>query len=207
MLKGKKLYLVTDEALSEPLGVIPTVEEAIRGGVHMVQLRDKTGSTRKLIDTASALLKLTRPAGVPLLINDRVDVALATGADGVHIGQSDMPYPMARKLMGPKAIIGLSIETRQQLLEANQWADLDYVALSPVYPTSTKKDIAPAFRLAGIHWAKAHTPHYLVGIGGLGNHNISSACEAGLEGIAVVSAICGKSNPRAATQELIQKLC
>ena len=149
MNNALKLYLVTNRGLSLGRSLEEVVSEAVAGGVTMVQLREKDTSTGEFIRLACKLTDLLRPLGIPLIINDRVDVALATDADGVHIGQSDMPYEIARKLLGPDKIIGLSVENMNDLLRANE-LDVDYIGISPVYCTPTKTDTAEPFGLEGL---------------------------------------------------------
>jgi thiamine-phosphate pyrophosphorylase len=199
------LYLVTDRGLCGDTGVVETVLQAVAGGVRVVQLREKTLDTRRFIETATQLRKELAPLGVPLLINDRVDVALASGADGVHIGQSDMPYEQARAILGPQAIIGLSVETQEQVTEAKR-LDVDYLGISPVFATTTKKDAAPPWGLEGVRRIRLVTNHILVGIGGIGADNAADVLMAGADGVAVVSAICGTSSPRAAAEALCRAI-
>ncbi|MBR3931620.1 MAG: thiamine phosphate synthase, partial [Tidjanibacter sp.] len=127
-----RLYLVTDRALSLGRPIEEVVREAVEGGATMVQLREKSISTREFVELALRLKPVCRAAGVPLIINDRIDVALAVDADGVHIGQSDMPYEVARRLLGSDKIIGLSVENFADL-EVAGGLDVDYVGISPVY--------------------------------------------------------------------------
>lgn len=199
------LYLVTDRDLCGDTGVVETVLQAVAGGVRVVQLREKTLDTRRFIETATQLGKELAPLGVPLLINDRVDVALASGADGVHIGQSDMPYEQARAILGPQAIIGLSVETQEQVTEAKR-LDVDYLGISPVFATTTKKDAAPPWGLEGVRRIRLGTNHILVGIGGIGADNAADVLMAGADGVAVVSAICGTTSPRAAAEALCRAI-
>ena len=196
-----KLYLVTDRGLSLGRELPMVVEAAVRGGVSMVQLREKEVDTREFIELARKLQAILRPAGVPLIINDRIDVALAVDADGVHIGQSDMPYELARKLLGPGKIIGLSVETMDELLEANR-LDVDYVAVSPVYSTATKTDTAPPFGLEGLRRAVELSEHPTVAIGGMNLESAPAVFASGVDGIAVVSAICSAPDPQTAAREL-----
>ena len=126
-----KLYLVTDRELSLGRSLEKVVSEAVAGGVTIVQLREKDASTGEFVELAFRLKDILRPYNVPLIINDRVDVALAVDAEGLHIGQSDMPYEIARKLLGPNKIIGLSVECIDDILKANK-LDVDYVGISPV---------------------------------------------------------------------------
>lgn len=196
-----RLYLVTDSQLSRPSSIEKTVAAAVAGGVTCVQLREKQTATRDFIDLARRLLDLLKPADVPLIINDRVDVVLASGADGVHLGQKDMPFPEARRILGPEAQIGLSVETFDQALEAESW-DVDYIAASPVFPTPTKKDTARPWGLDGLRLLRKQTKHRIVAIGGIDANNAGSVLEAGADGIAVVSAICAASDPEHAARQL-----
>ncbi len=198
-----KLYLVTDRPLSLGRDITWIVEEAVKGGVTMVQLREKDCRTRDFIELASGLKEKLKPYNVPLIINDRVDVALASDADGVHIGQSDMPYQMARKIMGKDKIIGLSVETMEQVTEANQ-LDVDYIGISPVFSTPTKKDTFHPFGLDGVKKVMEISSHPAVAIGGINESNAVDIFKAGANGIAVVSAICSAEDPKAATEMLNQ---
>lgn len=200
-----RLYLVTDRALSLGRDLEWVVGEAVKGGVSMVQLREKDMDTRGFIDLGSRLLRLLRPLGVPLIINDRVDVALAVDADGVHIGQSDMPYETARRLLGPDKIIGLSVENMDELRQAES-LDVDYVAVSPVYSTATKTDTAAPFGLDGLREAVRLTRHPVVAIGGMNENTAPAVFAAGADGIAVVSAICNAPDPAAASARLLSSL-
>ena len=196
-----RLYLVTDRHLAGQRDLADIVQSAVRGGVTMVQLREKDLSAREFIAEGRRLKEILRPAGVPLIINDRVDVALACGADGVHIGQSDMPCSEARRLLGPRAIIGLSVENMRQVAEANL-LDVDYIGVSPVFSTPTKTDTAPPFGLEGLREACALSVHPAVAIGGVNASNASQLRRAGADGVAVVSAIVSSPDPCRAAGEL-----
>jgi thiamine-phosphate pyrophosphorylase len=199
------LYLVTDRSLSLGRDMEWIVEEAVKGGVTMVQLREKDCSTREFIELAIRLKQKLAPYNVPLIINDRADVALAADADGLHIGQSDMEYSMARQLLGTDKIIGLSVENMDQVYESND-SDVDYIGISPVFSTTTKTDTAPPFGLEGIRDVMAISNHPVVAIGGINLANAREIMEAGAHGIAVVSAICSAERPKEAAFELKQKL-
>ena len=201
-MKALKLYLVTDRGLCpEGRSLVQTVKEAVEGGVTMVQLREKDIDTRTFIEEALELKALLGPLGVPLIINDRVDVALASDADGVHIGQSDMPYAIARRLLGPDRIIGLSVENMDQVAQADA-LDVDYIGVSPVFATPTKTDTARPFGLDGLREAVRITKHPTVAIGGINALTAADVMAAGTDGIAVVSAIIAAPDPRAAAEEL-----
>jgi thiamine-phosphate pyrophosphorylase len=195
------LYLVTDRTLSQGRDIEWIVKEAVEGGVTMVQLREKDCSTRDFIELAIRLKKSLLSHHIPLIINDRLDVALAADADGLHIGQSDMPYQMARHLFGKNKIIGLSVENMEQARQANS-IDVDYIGISPVFNTATKTDTSAPFGLEGIREVMSFSNHPAVAIGGVNLLNTANIMEAGSNGIAVVSAICSANDPKQAALEL-----
>jgi len=194
------LHLVTDSALCGPRGILAVVEAAVRGGVTCVQLREKSLDTRAFVERARALKAWLLPLGVPLLINDRVDVALACGADGVHVGQNDMAPEDVRRLM-PRGLIGLSVESLAQL-DAAERAPVDYYGISPVFATRSKHDAAPALGLPGLRAIRAGTRRPLVAIGGIDASNAAQVMAAGADGLAVVSALCSSADPEAAARDL-----
>jgi thiamine-phosphate pyrophosphorylase len=197
----KGLYFVTDRGLCGPRSLAEVVLQAIRGGAACVQLREKNAATRAFVEEAQQIKALMAPFGVPLIINDRIDVALAVGADGVHVGQDDMPYAVARRLMGPKAVIGLSVETWEDVERAEQ-LDADYLGVSPVFATPTKTDTKGAWGLEGLARIRAVSRHPLVAIGGLNASNAEAVVMAGAGGVAVVSAICASPDPLTTSREL-----
>ena len=178
------------------------VREAVAGGVTMVQLREKECSTAEFVALARELKTVLQPLGIPLIINDRIDVALAVNADGVHIGQSDMPYDTARALLGKEKIIGLSVETIEEVMAANA-LDVDYIGISPVYATPTKTDTLTPFGLEGIEEVMRLSRHRCVAIGGMNRDTIGEVIARGIEGVAVVSAIVAADSPRQASAELV----
>jgi len=197
------VYLVTDRACCGERSVDEVVSAAIRGGVTLVQLRDKNIDARPMLALGRRLLELLRPAGIGLIVNDRIDVALALDAEGVHIGQQDMPYAEARRQLGPTKIIGVSVGSEAEARQAAGW-DVDYVGVGPVYPTATKPDAGTALgadetaRLARI------SGHRAVAIGGIDATNAAALYAAGLEGVAVISAICAAPDPGAATRSIVR---
>jgi thiamine-phosphate pyrophosphorylase len=195
------LYLVTDRSLCGQKSLEDVILQSVKGGVSCVQLREKDISTRSFVSEAQSIRKLLEPYKIPLIINDRIDVALACGAAGVHIGQDDMPYAIARKLLGPKAIIGLSVETWADV-EESQKLDVNYIGVSPVFATPTKTDTKGVWGLAGLQKIKAFSRHPLVAIGGLNMSNVRETILAGADIVAVVSAICAASDPQATAQKL-----
>ncbi|AKD56764.1 thiamine phosphate synthase [Spirosoma radiotolerans] len=199
-----RLYLVTDSAIARQAGhTLPfVVEEACRAGVRWVQLREKDLSTRAFLDLGFALKRITQTYNATLIINDRVDIALAIDADGVHVGQDDMPHEIVRSLVGPDKIIGLSINNLAEL-EAARGADLDYLGIATVFPTGTKQDTSSLLGLDGLRAICQQTTLPTFAIGGINATNIQSVRQAGVSGAAVVSAICGQPSPYEATRELI----
>ncbi|WP_034625208.1 thiamine phosphate synthase [Desulfotignum balticum] len=195
------IYLVTDQTLCLGRPLASIVADAVRAGIACVQLREKTASTRKFLNQALALKPVLASAGIPLIINDRVDIALAAGADGVHLGQSDMPYDAARRLMGSNAIIGLSVETWADV-EAAQNLDVAYLGVSPVFATPTKTDTRSPWGLDGLARIRAYSRHSLVAIGGLNAANAKEIIRAGADAVAVVSAICSAEDPFTAARNL-----
>ena len=195
------LYLVTDRSLTLNRPLLEVVEQAVKGGVTVVQLREKDCSSKDFYEEAEKLKKLLSSYNVPLIINDRLDIALAVDAEGLHIGQHDIPYPIARKLLGKDKIIGLSIENLKDMERANEW-DVDYIGLSPVFNTSTKTDTAKALGLEGVRQLTAISKHPSVGIGGINHFNAASILQAGTNGLAVVSAIMSQPDPMEAAKEL-----
>lgn len=195
------LYLVTDPDLGGGRGLIDVVAGAVRGGVTLVQLRDKRADGRALLEQARALKAVLDPAGVPLLVNDRVDIALAAGAAGCHLGQTDLPAAAARALLGPDAILGVSMDAVEQARAADP-ADVDYVAYGPFAATATKADAGPPIGAAGLAAVRRLTALPLVAIGGVHEGNLAGAIAAGADGIAVVSAIMAAGDPEAASRHL-----
>ena len=195
------LYLVTDQSLSLGRRLESVVDESAKGGVTMVQLREKDCSTLEFYQQATLLKECLRPYNIPLIINDRLDIALACDADGLHIGQSDIPYAIARKLLGKDKIIGLSVECLQDAIDANE-LDVDYIGISPVFGTPTKTDTAPALGLDGIREIVKVSKHPAVGIGGINHTNAADIIEAGADGISVVSAIMSATDPKESALQL-----
>lgn len=195
------LYLVTDRELAGGRSVEDVVAAGVRGGVTVVQLREKNCSTLEYISLATRVKQILKSAGVPLIINDRIDVALACQADGVHVGQNDMPYQEARRLMGPTAIVGLTIETMDQARQAEN-LDADYLGVSTIFGTPTKTDTVNEWGLDGLQHLREQTKHLLVAIGGINKSNAANVIQTGADGIAIVSAICAAPDPESAAKEL-----
>jgi thiamine-phosphate pyrophosphorylase len=181
------LYIVTDSSLC-PLPEEAMVEAALKGGAEVIQYREKEASTLAMVGTARKLRTLTAAHGAILIVNDRIDVALAAEADGVHLGQDDMPYEAARGILGEKAIIGITAHTVEEALAA-QGMGADYVGLSPIFPTSTKTDAGPAAGLAFVEEARKSIQIPKVAIGGINETNMKQVLAAGADCVAMISAV------------------
>ena len=199
------LYLITDPHLCARFGVEQTVDAAVKGGATMVQLRDKHASTEERVALARRLKPICASHGAVVVINDDVEAAHISDVDGVHIGQGDMDFALARQTIGPDKIVGLSVET---VTAARQVSDglVDYVGISPVYATPTKQDHKPPIGFDGLAEICAASPVYSVAVGGLKLADCHDVLATGVHGMAVVSAICGQDDPYAASLALAQSL-
>ncbi|MDR2933045.1 MAG: thiamine phosphate synthase [Oscillospiraceae bacterium] len=185
--KALKLYLCTDRVLSGGRPLTDAVESAIRGGVTMVQIREKEAPTREFYNVARDIQAITKRRGVPLIVNDRIDIALAIGAEGVHLGQSDMPVEAARRL-APHLWIGISAATVEEALAAQE-KGADYLGVGPVFTTGSKADAGEGIGLGMLRRIREAVRIPLVGIGGIGPDNAGDVMKAGADGISVISAI------------------
>lgn len=195
------LYLVTEESIAiEELTKI--IAESVSGGVSIVQLREKNNSSLSFYKKASALKQLLNELSIPLIINDRVDIALAVGADGIHIGQDDLPLPVVKKMVPEDMIVGVSVSTLEEALEAER-NGADYIGVGSVFPTKTKQDaILMALEDLGEICLGVSIP--AVAIGGITADNMSALSDSGLSGTAVVSAIMNADNPKTASESLLK---
>ena len=200
-----RVYAVTDPDCNARQGrtMLEAVRQAIEGGATIVQLREKETDAGAFVATAREALALCRQYGVPLVINDRVDVCLAVGADGVHVGQSDIPAEDVRRIIGPDRILGVSTKTPDQVQAAFD-AGADYVGAGAVYPTTTKKDYVD-LGLARLEKICAMSPLPVVAIGGIKPGNIEPCMKAGAVGVAVVSGIFDTPSPAAACQQITRE--
>ncbi len=196
------LYLVLDPGLCRLHSMVETARAAVAGGATMVQLRDKEAGTAGLVAAGHALKAALAGSGVPLIVNDDLEAALAVDAEGLHVGQDDMPAHEARRRIGPGRILGLSIET-EAAARAVDRAAVDYVGIGPVFATPTKPDHKPPIGFDGLGRLVAISPVPAVAIGGLRAAHVSPVLEAGAGGMAVVSAICGQLDPAAAARGLV----
>lgn len=198
-----RLYLVTDQSMLRGRPLADVVAAAVQGGVTCVQLREKSQADHDMLAQALLLKKLLRPYAVPLVINDRIDIALACGAEGLHLGQSDLSVNEARRRLPPQVFIGLSVETMNDVLQSAA-QPVDYLGVSPVFVTPTKLDTKIPWGLSGLTAARATTDLPLVAIGGIHAGNGREVMRTGADGLAVVSALCAADDPKTAAAELRQ---
>lgn len=195
-----RLYVIVDRAAAGARPLDEIADAAIRGGADVLQLRHKTASTDTLLAETARLLRLTRAAGIPLIVNDRADVARAAGADGVHLGQDDLSVADARRLLGPGFLIGQSTHSLEQA-RAAEAAGPDYIGVGPIFLTPTKPEY-PHVGLGLIRQVMGQVSIPAVCIGGIDADNLAQVLEAGAERIAVVRAVCAASDPQAAARRL-----
>ena len=194
------LYLATDRRMTGNRPLEEAVEEAVRNGVTIVQLREKNCASREFYEQGKRLLAVTRRHGIPLIINDRLDIMLALDADGVHVGQSDLPFDRVRALAAGK-ILGCSVNTLAQLRHAEA-CGADYIGIGPFAATGTKTDTAPPLGLSGTAEIVAAACVPCVAIGGINTANAAAVKATGVAGICVISAILGAADIAMATREL-----
>jgi len=200
-----KLYLITDRSFLNGRDLKNCIEDALKGGATLVQIREKDTSTRDFFQVAKEIKEVTSKYNVPLIINDRIDIALAIDAEGVHLGQSDMPIAIARGILGKDKIIGISANNLDEALEA-QKNGADYLGLGPVFYTGTKKDIKEPIGLTGLKELTKNINIPSVAIGGINKENAKSILDSGVNGISLISAILGSENIEKATVELLAVL-
>jgi len=193
------LYVITDEEVGRGLSHAEIARRAVAGGADVIQLRDKSLSGRDLFIAATAIREITLDAGALFIVNDRLDVALAAGADGVHLGADDLPIECARKIAPPGFIVGASVDSLDSAIRA-QAAGADYVALSPTFPTTSKDDAGPGHGLAVLSAIRSRVSIPIVAIGGISRENVDSVIAAGADGVAVISAVVGEPDITAATR-------
>jgi thiamine-phosphate pyrophosphorylase len=196
-----RFHVITDTVLQTCYSHVQLAALAIAGGADTIQFREKSGSTKEMIRAAEQMQALCKSAGVTFVVNDRVDVAIASGADGVHLGQDDFPIPLARKLLGEKAIIGGSAGTMEEAHKCLT-EGADYIGFGPVYPTASKADAAPAGGLDILRQVAETIPLPIVAIGGITTTNAPLLMKAGAHGIAVISAVCCQADPTEAANSL-----
>jgi len=199
------LYLVTDSRQSRARCNLEIIRAAVRGGVTVVQLREKEMNSQTFYEEGLQIRKFLKQAGVIFLINDRVDMALALDADGVHLGKNDMPVPIARKLLGNDKIIGRSVEHPDEV-EAAERDGADYLGASPIYTTPTKPELETGLGLEGLRKIRQKTQLPVIAIGGMNQRTVADVIATGADGVAVVSAIVAADDPETATREIMEQV-
>lgn len=197
------VYVVLDDVLCEtPEGMVKTALEAVAGGATVIQLRAPGWKKRQWLKAGLLLKNALQPLGIPLIIDDHIDIAQLVQADGVHVGQEDIDVRSARKLLGPKAIIGLSVGSLEELPDSS--LPVDYLGVGPVYATATKADAGKAIGLKGLEEICNQTDLPVVAIGGIKQFNCEEVIHSGADGVAVVSAICGATDVKKAASEFTE---
>lgn len=205
MKKIGRFHLITDTVIQSRFTHVELARMAIKGGADTIQYRSKSGSTREMIDTAIKIKALCTEANVPLIINDRVDVAIASGADGVHLGDDDFPIPLARKLLGQGAIIGGSAGNIDKAFKCLS-DGADYIGSGPVYGTNSKPDAGNAIGVETIRRIGEKISLPVIAIGGVTVNDVGELLAAGAHGVAVISAVCLSDDPEAAARRFCEAI-
>jgi thiamine-phosphate pyrophosphorylase len=199
------LCFIADSEASAGRDILWLIEEAVAGGATIIQLRGKIWTDRDFLRRGVKAIELLRPKGIPLIINDRADIALACGADGVHLGQDDLPVRTARKILGRDRLIGVSVNTPEEVRKAEE-VGADYAGAGPVFATLSKPDLKPLLGLESLRRIRAETRLPILGIGGITPANVADVITAGADGVAVISAIASAVSPRQASTEFIEAI-
>jgi thiamine-phosphate pyrophosphorylase len=200
-----RLCFIADSEAAAGRDLFQLIGEAVAGGATSIQLRGKKWTGRDFIEKGVKVVQFLRPKKIPLIINDRVDIALACEADGVHLGQDDMPLPYGRKILGKNRLIGISAKTADEAVAAER-DGADYIGVGPIFITLSKDDSGPEVGLAGLRKVRAKVKIPILAIGGISPANAAEVIRAGADGVAVISAITGAENPRSAAAELIEAI-
>ena len=200
-----KFHVITDTVIQSRFSHIKLAELAIRGGADTIQFRQKTGSTKEKIANSRRIKHLCAETGVLFIVNDRLDVAMASRADGVHLGQDDFPIPLARKILEKNIIIGGSAATLEEARKCYE-EGAEYVGFGPVFPTSSKDDAGPVSGIEILRQVVEAVPVPIIAIGGITPQNTHAVLQAGAKGIAVISAVCKAPDPKEATRKLLEAL-
>lgn len=197
------LYVITDEGQAHGLSHMEIARQALAGGADVIQLRDKAASSRRLLQAAKAIAPLASEKRALFIVNDRLDIALASGAGGVHLGQDDIPLVDASPLVPQGFVIGVTAHTVDEAIMAEE-GGADYVALSPIFQTGSKGDAGPACGLDSLRRARSALRIPLIAIGGIGLDNVGSVIGAGADGVAVISAVVGQPDIRLAAKRMAE---
>ena len=200
-----RLCFIADSEGAAGRDILRLIGEAVEGGATIIQLRGKKWTSREFLDVGMKAFRYLRPKKIRLIVNDRVDIALACKADGVHLGQDDMPLPYAREILGKNRIIGISV-VRPDEAEAAEKAGADYIGAGPVFRTMSKEDIGPFLGIEGLRTIREKVKIPILAIGGISAANVADVISAGADGVAVISAIAAAENPRRAAIEIIESI-
>lgn len=199
------LYIITDQRISHGKSHLEVAEAALAGGATVIQFRDKEMKDSEAVVTCREIYKLTKKKDVSFIVNDRVEIVKAVNADGVHLGQEDMSFSSARKILGKEKIIGISVETVEQALKAVE-GGADYLGIGPIYPTATKPDAGKALGIARLKEIRESVNIPIVTIGGINENNLEEVLRAGADGVAVISAVVSAPDITEACRKLKNKI-
>ncbi len=199
------LCFIADSEASAGRNILWLIEEAVAGGATIVQLRGKKWTVREFLTIGVEAVELLRPKGIPLIINDRTDIALACRADGVHLGQDDLPVEAARRILGLGRLIGLSVNTPEEARKAED-VGANYIGVGPIFPTLSKPDLSPLLGVEGLRRIRAEARLPILAIGGITAARAAEVIAAGADGLAVISAIASAVSPRQASTEFIEAI-
>lgn len=199
------LCLVADPEEAGGREILPLIEEAVDAGVTLIQLRAKKIETREFLKLALETSKVLRARNIPLIINDRIDIALSCDANGIHLGQEDLPLPFARKILGKNRQIGISVNTVREAVEAEA-GGADYLGVGPIFFTHTKKELKLLLGLTGLKKIRKKVKIPILAIGGINAKNAREVMDSGADGIAVISAILHEEDIPKAARDLIEKI-
>jgi len=202
MIKG--LYFVTDSRLTRQ-GILKDAKQVIEAGCRLIQYREKNKSSREMLEEAKQLASLCKSKGALFIVNDRLDIAQAVDADGVHLGQSDLPIDLARKILGKEKIVGTSNHSVEEAKRSEE-AGADYISVGPVFYTNTKKDAGPPVGLNLLKQIRAITRLPIVGIGGVNEENLEQVLRAGADSVAIISAIVSSNDPGKSAERIVKKI-
>lgn len=205
MLIDWRLCFIADSEAAAGRDILQLIAEAVEGGATIIQLRGKKWTSREFLDVGMEAFRFLTAKRIPLIINDRVDIALACGADGVHLGQDDLPLPCARKILGKDRIIGISVATPKEA-EAAEMGGADYIGAGPVFGTLSKKDLGQLLGLECLRAIRKKVKLPILAIGGISAANLADVISAGADGVAVISAITAAKNPVQAAIEIIESI-
>ena len=201
-MKEFRLYAITGEEFHPGKELVDVMEQAILGGVDIVQLRDKKSSKIDVLKKARKLREVTKKHGVTFIVNDHIDVALAVGADGIHVGQDDLPLDEVRRIVGPDMVIGISTHQIDEAIQAEK-GGADYIGVGPIFPTNSKEDVVDPVTTSYIQQIEAEISIPYVAIGGIKRHNLKQVMDAGAKRVCMITEIVEADDVKARCEEII----